>query len=109
MSGCITIRAARSHDAAALRCLAALDSAPALRGDALIAEIDGEALAALALGDGRVVADPFRLTAELLEILRLRAAQLQPEDEHAQRGGGSLLPRRRPPVSASAVALRPGY
>jgi len=106
--GCITIRFAGSDDTAALRRLAALDSAPALRGATLIAQVDGELCAALALGDGRVVADPFRLTAELADLLRVRAAQLSSTDELAQRRGGSLVPRRRRPVSASAVVLRSG-
>ena len=105
MTGCITIRAAGVDDAAALRRLAALDSAPALRGEALLAEVDGQPLAALGLASGRVVADPFRLTAELGDLLRLRAAQLGPDDEPTQRGGGSLVPRRRRPLGA--MALRP--
>ena len=108
MRGCITIRLAGSDDTAALRRLAALDSAPALRGATLIAQVDGELCAARALGDGRVVADPFRFTAELGDLLRVRAAQLSSTDEFAQRRGGSLVPRRRRPMSASTVALRPG-
>ncbi|MBV9464847.1 MAG: hypothetical protein JO169_01910, partial [Solirubrobacterales bacterium] len=42
---------------------------------ALVAEIDGELCAALSLADGRVVADPFRPSGALLELLRMRAAQ----------------------------------
>jgi hypothetical protein len=42
----------------------------------LIAELDGRLLAALALSDGRVVADPFHPTADLIDLLRARANQL---------------------------------
>lgn len=105
MTGCITIRVAEAGDAAALRRLAALDSAPAPRGAALVAEVDGAPLAALLLAAGRIVADPFRLTAELGDLLQLRAAQLRSEDEPTERRGGSLVPRRRRPLGA--MALRP--
>ena len=57
--------------------LAALDSAPRLRGDALVAEVDGEPVAALELGSGRTIADPFRRTLRILDVLHLRAAQLR--------------------------------
>jgi hypothetical protein len=69
----IQIRAAGAGDADALDRLAALDSATVLRGDVLIATVDGEPRAALALSDGRVIADPFSLTADLVELLRTRA------------------------------------
>jgi hypothetical protein len=42
----------------------------------LLAEVDGQLLAALALSDGSVVADPFHRTADLIELLRARAHQL---------------------------------
>jgi hypothetical protein len=69
----IQIRVARPDDQATLLRLAALDSAPAPRGDALVAIVDGEILAAIALDSGRVIADPFRHTADLVELLRTRA------------------------------------
>ncbi len=73
----INIRCATASDASALRRLAALDDAPpsAVTGDVMIAEIDGEAVAAVA-GGHRAIADPFRRTAEIVELLRMRAAQL---------------------------------
>jgi hypothetical protein len=52
-----------------------LGSVPA--GTARVAEVDGEILAALSLGDGIALADPFRPTAALLRLLDLRAAQLR--------------------------------
>jgi hypothetical protein len=51
--------------------LAELDSADPLDGDVIVGRIDGELRAALSLADGRVVADPFVRTADLVEVLRL--------------------------------------
>jgi hypothetical protein len=71
----IALRLARSDETHLVRRLAALDDAPVLDGQALLALIDGEAVAALSLRDGRVVADPFLLTEEAVSLLRLRAKQ----------------------------------
>jgi len=70
------IRQATDADAEALQRLAALDSQSALSGRILIGEIAGEPAAAVALDDGRAVADPFQRTGELLISLRLRAGAL---------------------------------
>ena len=72
----VTVRFATDHDGPALEHLAALDSGSAPTGAALVAEVDGVLLAALLLGDGTAVADPFKPTAELVRLLELRAAQL---------------------------------
>jgi len=69
----IQIRIARRDEQASLLRLAALDSAPAPRGDVLVAIVDGELLAGRALDSDRVIADPFRPTADLVELLRTRA------------------------------------
>ena len=69
----IVIRRAGTADAAALERLAALDSAHLPSGDLLVAEVDGEPRAALRIADGAFVADPFWPTAELVELLRVRA------------------------------------
>jgi len=73
----IVIRQALDEDVRTLIGLAALDSRANLTGPALIAEIDGVPRAALDLGDGSVAADPFAPTAELVELLRLRARGLE--------------------------------
>lgn len=86
----ISIRRATAADEAAIRRLAVLDSAPAPRGELLIAEVAGEPRAALELSSGVAVADPFRPTAELIELLRLRATALRGPGEPARR-----LPRLR--------------
>jgi hypothetical protein len=70
----IALRAAVPADDADVRRLALLDDSPVPRGRVLLALVDGEPLAALSVDDGRAVADPFRRTADLVELLRLRAA-----------------------------------
>jgi hypothetical protein len=94
----ITVRRAVSSDRIQLERLAALDSATSPRGPALIAEADSRMLAALPLGSGRPIADPFEPTAEIVALLELRAEQLRAKDTEA-RGFGervrSLL-RARP-------------
>ena len=69
----ITIRQATSADAFTLRRLAALDDAPALRGDVLVAEHAGDVRAALSLENGRSIANPFAPTAELVELLHIHS------------------------------------
>jgi hypothetical protein len=73
----LVIRLAVAGDEATLRQLAHLDSARPLQGPALIAEQGGSAVAAVAVIDGSVVADPFVATTNIVEILLLRAAQLR--------------------------------
>jgi hypothetical protein len=70
------IRRTTPDDAAALRRLATLDSKSAPAGDALVAEVDGELLAAVSLDGDVVIADPFRPTADLVAMLEMRARQL---------------------------------
>jgi hypothetical protein len=72
-------RMAVAEDAPNLRRLAALDSQSPLSGAVLIGEINGVPAAAVSLTSGRVVADPFRPTAELVAMLRLRAVALTGE------------------------------
>jgi hypothetical protein len=67
----VVIRAARGSDGVALDDLARLDSQRPLTGDVLLAEQDGAVVAALS-GD-RVIADPFRRTADVISLLRIRA------------------------------------
>ena len=72
----LTNRRAGAHDALALLELAELDSAAALSGEVLLAEVDGEPWAAIEVDSRRVVADPFRPTAGIVELLGLRACRL---------------------------------
>jgi hypothetical protein len=70
----ILIRGAGAADGPVLTRLAALDSAPVPNGPALIAEVDGQPRAALALRDHAVVADPFERTAEVVQLLEMHAS-----------------------------------
>ncbi len=69
----ITIRTARREDGPAIARLAALDEAPVPHGTALLGFVDGELAAAKPLEEGVTVADPFRRTAELIDLLDLWA------------------------------------
>jgi hypothetical protein len=73
----LAIRLETPDDLPALAKLAALDSAAIPRRPLLLAEAGGEVVAALPLRGGTPIADPFRPTAEIVDLLRLRAAQLR--------------------------------
>ena len=89
----LTIRRATASDAFALRRLAALDSAFPPTGDVLLAEMGRELWAAVSIDTGASVADPFRPSGDLVELLRFRAERLA---GHGRSHGGALarlLPR----------------
>jgi len=74
----LTLRLALSSDAIALDRLAQLDSArPLPLGQTLVVEAGDDLRAALSMVDGRVVADPFHRTAEIVGMLVERARQLE--------------------------------
>ena len=79
----IIIRGGTAADGPVLSRLAALDSAPVPFGPTLIAEVDGEARAVLALRDGSVIADPFERTAELVQLLQVHAATVADATERS--------------------------
>jgi hypothetical protein len=72
-SNTYVVRMATADDDLNLLRLAQLDAKAPLRGPVLVGEIAGTPVAALALGDDRVVADPFVPTDHLLATLRVRA------------------------------------
>src|SRR3954465_1305810 len=72
----LVLRTATAADADALQRPAALDSQVATAGPHLLAELDGQAVAALSRTDGSVVADPFSPTDTILALPRRRAEQL---------------------------------
>src|SRR3954462_4023412 len=77
MENTIVIRPSRRDDVAALYRIAALDSAKPLQGeDVLVAELAGEVVAAYDAAERRSVADPFRPTGALVDLLRMRADQV---------------------------------
>jgi hypothetical protein len=75
----LTVRRLQERDIDAIGRLAELDSQELPSGALLVAELGDELVAALPLEGGRVLADPFRPTASIVEILRLRASQLTSE------------------------------
>jgi hypothetical protein len=83
----ITVRRALPSDRSELARLAALDSASPPRGPALVAETDSRMLAALPLGSGRPIADPFEPTAQIVAVLELRAQQLNAAENEPRRHG----------------------
>ena len=72
----ITVRRSVPGDTSELERLAALDSARLPTGPVLVAEAGSRMLAALPLGSGRPIADPFEPTAAIVALLRLRAEQM---------------------------------
>ncbi len=71
------VRRATDADQPALERLAALDSSRPPQGEVLIAFVDGQPLAAVGIETGATVADPFRPTADLVELLQTRARRLR--------------------------------
>ncbi len=91
----MTIRRARTEDAPALHTLQLLDDHALPKGDALVAEEDGSPVAAVHVGTGTAVADPFRRSAAPVALLRLRAAQLRGDDAPPSRRRLRLAVRRQ--------------
>jgi hypothetical protein len=76
MRDAITIRRSTEADRSALVRLAQLDNRRVPQGASLLAYVDGELRAAVPLDRrGEAVADPFHLTRDVVELLRLRANQ----------------------------------
>ena len=76
----ITIRPATAEDTASLRDLAGLAGRPLPPTPLLVAEAEGRLVAARSLRGRGAIADPFRLTADVVSLLDLRAAQLRELD-----------------------------
>ena len=72
----ITIRLAAPGDSRAIERLAQLEGLRTPRGELLVAEVDGELWAAVELGCGTVVADPFRPSGDVAEFLLRRFERL---------------------------------
>ena len=73
----VTVRVARDEDMAVVRRLVQLDGRRELAGPVLLAEAEGELVAARSLADGSAVAHPFRHTAHVAELLALRSVHLR--------------------------------
>ena len=79
------MRRATAADSARIWELARLDDKRLPAGPFLVAEVAGEIEAAVSLSSGTAVANPFRLTADAVAMLRLRAAQVGDGGELAER------------------------
>jgi hypothetical protein len=75
-SDAMTIRAATSSDTAAVTRLAASSRRPRPRGPVLLAEHDGQMLAAIALSTGAVITEPGQPVADVVHRLRRQRYQL---------------------------------
>ena len=84
----VELRLGRVSDDVALADLAVLSGRPLPFGQLVVGVVDGRVVAAVPLGGGRPLADPFFRTQELVHLLELRAAQLREPEERQ-----SLLPR----------------
>lgn len=97
----VMIRRACNGDEPALRRLAHLDSTRAPDGPLLVAEVDGELVAAVSLVTRESFADPFLRTLELRRLLELRASLLLLSSDEPHRGGAT-----KPGYSASRTMGR---
>jgi hypothetical protein len=83
----VTVRLARPTDAEAVLRLAELDGRHvSTLGPMVVAEVGGELLAARPLTGGGSIADPFRPTAHLVELLELRSAHLRNGSDGSEGG-----------------------
>jgi len=97
-TGPVALRVAGPADAPALARLAALDSRPVPTGAVLLAELDGELIAARPLDHHEEpVADPFRHTAGAQALLELWERQLAGRHDR----------RRSPQAAATRLGISP--
>lgn len=85
----INIRFSTDSDRPSIAELAERDGHAAPQGEAVLAEVNGRIVAAVGVADGVAVADPFVLTSDTLDLLRLRAEQ----ERERTLGRGPLLGR----------------
>ena len=92
----VAVRFAGPEDEAAMRRLAALDSKKLADGPYLVAEADGDVIAALAIGSDHAVSDPFRWSIDVVELMKIRAAQLRavPADAEVAPSGSGVAQLR---------------
>jgi hypothetical protein len=72
----VLLRLERDEDQEALARLACFEGLTAPAGRHVVAEVGGTIVAAMPLGGGDLLADPFRRTAHLEPLLELRARQI---------------------------------
>jgi hypothetical protein len=96
----VTIRLAAADDGRELELLARAHGREVSAGPRLIAELGGRPVAAMSLLDRVVIVDPGERTTDVVELLRLRAAQLHGDARWTLSAGSvtrllrGLAPRR---------------
>ena len=88
----------------AIERLARLDSARRPSGPVLVAAVAGEPVAALPLGGGPAIADPFQQTAALVSLLELRVAQIRARPSPGRLAHLIVALRRGAPASGELAA-----
>ena len=83
----LTLRLARAHDGDALDRLAELEGLPRSTGPHVVVEVEGTVHAAMPLGPGPALGDPFRPTAHLMSLLMIVREQLAVYDRGSSRSG----------------------
>jgi hypothetical protein len=91
----VTVRLATATDDAAIARVAGRDTRPAPPAPHLVAERAGTIEAVLSLATGEWVADPFRRTAEVVELLRCYARRHRRESGQRPRRGTRMPESRR--------------
>ena len=86
----VTVRWAGPEDGEAIRQVAERDSKAAPDGAMLVAEVGGRIVAAQPLDGGETLADPFRPTRDLVDLLELRATQVSANGRSKGRGVAAL-------------------
>jgi hypothetical protein len=99
----VVVRVAADGDEAAIERLSQLDGRRP-EGRLLVAEVRGEVRAAVAIGSGEHVADPFRPTAALVELLERARLHLRGEGGN---GWQRLRSRFRRPLGSGAGRAAP--
>ena len=98
------MRRATAADSARIWELARLDNKRLPEGPFLVAELDGSVEAAVSLSSGTVVADPFRLTADAVAMLKLRASQLTGGELAERRAGRARSDASQPSLDTAVAA-----
>lgn len=104
----VTVREANGADARALVRLAQLDSSTVPATPVIVAEVGGEIRAAASMRDGVAIADPFRPTAGLVAMLRMRAGYAVEGAESPVWALGRSASSRDPRVPVPSAPSVPG-
>ena len=115
-AGNVTIRRRSEQDDGRIELLAQLEGRHEPEGPWLVAEVEGQVLAATSLATGETLSDPFSRTAELRAMLELRAAQLYRRSNGGRRfrirtpsGARAALPSSPPGSGGRLLTLLPRF